>query len=53
MMLHRHFEKERNENMTTLADVAPKPVEDVSYETFEEVFEEEAPKRRGRPRKTE
>lgn len=39
MMLHRHFDKEREDNMTTTADFAPKEKSD------------EAPKRRGRPKK--
>ena len=48
MMLHRHFEAERDKNITTLADVTPKE------EFVSEVFppdEKEAPKRRGRPKK--
>ena len=46
MMLHRHFEAERDKNITTLADVTPKE------EFVSEVFPpEEAPKRRGRPKK--
>jgi len=51
MMLHRHFnEKNSAENMTTLADVTPH--EDKPY--VSDIFppaEEEAPKRRGRPKK--
>ena len=54
MMLHRHFEddKKRKENMTTSKDVTPKA------QFVSEVFPpdeeaEEAPKRRGRPKKTE
>lgn len=39
MMLHRHFDKEKEENMTTTADFAS------------EEKPEEAPKRRGRPKK--
>lgn len=47
MMLHRHFEKENEQNMTTLKDVTPKDEEFVP-----EIFPpEEAPKRRGRPKK--
>ena len=51
MMLHRHFEQGHNENMTTLKDVTPH----IETEYVSEVFppDEEAPKRRGRPRKTE
>ena len=49
MMLHRHFEAER-ENMSKTADVKPQDEEFVS-----EVFppDEETPKRRGRPKKAE
>ena len=52
MMLHRHFENEKNKNVTTLADVAPKPKTD---EFVSEIFPpEDAPKRRGgRTKKTE
>lgn len=47
MMLHRHFEKENEQNMTTLKDVTQNDEEYVS-----EIFPpEEAPKRRGRPKK--
>lgn len=51
MMLHRHFEADKEyKNMTKLADVTPHKEEFVS-----EVFppDEEAPKRRGRPKKSE
>ena len=49
MMLHRHFDKDRNENMTTLADV---------YEGKKEIpvpseEKEEAPKRRSKVKKSE
>lgn len=52
MMLHRHFEEQKNKNITTLADVTP------NAEFVSEVFPPdempvEAPKRRGRPKKTE
>lgn len=51
MMLHRHFEREKLNNMTTLADVSPKEErEDFVSEVFPPV-QEEAPKRRGRPKK--
>lgn len=54
MMLHRHFEAEnaKNENVTTLADVAPTPKQD---DFVSEIFPpEDAPKRRGgRPKKTD
>ena len=53
MMLHRHFEaeKNKNENVTTLADVTAKSKED---EFVSEIFPpEDAPKRRGRPKKTD
>lgn len=50
MMLHRHFENEKQENMTTLADLIPVEKEG---EFVSEVFppEEVQPKRRGRPKK--
>ena len=51
MMLHRHFEQGHNENMTTLKDVTPHEDEEFVSEVFPP--DEEAPKRRGRPRKTE
>jgi len=52
MMLHRHFEAEKEKNITTLADVTPKE------EFVSEIFPPdekpvEAPKKRGRPKKTE
>ena len=49
MMLHRHFEneKKRNENMTRLEP------EDYVSDVFPPDEETEAPKRRGRPKKTE
>lgn len=45
MMLHRHFEKEKSKNVTTLKDVTPteQPKEEKSVEA----------KRPGRPKKTE
>lgn len=49
MMLHRHFEGIKNDNMTTLADVSPK-LEGEDF--FEESPSEEKPKR-GRKKKTE
>ncbi len=53
MMLHRHFENEkRNENITTTNDVSPTE----KKEHISEVFppdEAVAPKRRGRPKKTD
>ena len=54
MMLHRHFEQEKNKNITTLADVTPgaKKEEFVS-EIFSPEEPVEAPKRRGRPRKVD
>ena len=51
MMLHRHFEQEKNNNMTTLADVTPKVETECVSEPNEESVE--APKRRGRPKKGE
>ena len=54
MMLHRHFENEKNknENVTTLADVAPTPKKD---EFVSELFPPEVPQKRrgGRPKKTD
>ena len=52
MMLHRHFDEQKNENITKLDDVTPKT------EFVSEVFPPdegpvEAPKRRGRAKKTE
>ena len=44
MMLHRHFESEKNKNITKLADASDKE-KDVRETP------DEAPKRRGRPRK--
>jgi len=49
MMLHRHFEQNKDNQMTTLADVTPKVKRDVPQP--EEPIE--APKRRGRPKKGE
>lgn len=53
MMLHRHFEAEKNKNVTTLEDVTPKPAK--KDEFVSEIFPpEDAPKRRGgRAKKTE
>lgn len=51
MMLHRHFEQGHNKNMTTLKDVTPHEKEEFVSEVFPP--DEEAPKRRGRPKKTE
>lgn len=50
MMLHRHFENEKNQATTTLADM------NTQQEFVSDVFPPdeppvEAPKRRGRPRK--
>ena len=55
MMLHRHFEGQNNENITTLADVTPTAKEE---KFVSEVFPPdekpvEAPKKRGRPKKVE
>lgn len=54
MMLHRHFESAnaKNENVTTLADVAPTPKQD---EFVSELFPPEEPTKRrgGRPKKTD
>lgn len=51
MMLHRHFETEKEKNITKLEDVAPK--EEFVSEVFPPDDPVEAPKRRGRPKKTE
>jgi hypothetical protein len=52
MMLHRHFEAEKDyKNMTKLADVTPHEEEKFVSEVFPP--DEGAPKRRGRPKKTE
>ena len=52
MMLHRHFEAEKNKNVTTLEDVTPKPKQD---EFVSEIFPPEEPTKRrgGRPKKTD
>lgn len=47
MMLHRHFDGERNENMTTLADVTPH-TEFVSAVFPPDKETVEAPKKRSR-----
>ena len=49
MMLHRHFEAEKEKNITTLEDVTPK--ERFVSEVFPPDEPIEAPKRRGRPKK--
>ena len=51
-MLHRHFEQEKQKNITTLKDVEPKE------EFVSEIFppneaENKETKKRGRPKKTE
>lgn len=53
MMLHRHFEAEKEKNITTLADVTPHEKEEYVSEIFppDEETPVEAPKRRGRPAK--
>lgn len=51
MMLHRHFEQTKNENITTLKDVTPR-AEFVS-EIFTAEENEEQPKKRGRKTKEE
>lgn len=50
MMLHRHFEHEKNHNMTTLADVTPKVEKkaESNSEVFPPIVPVEAPKKRGR-----
>ena len=54
MMLHRHFEKERNPNMTTLADVTPAMEKKTDFvsEVFPPIEPVDAPKKRGRKPKT-
>lgn len=53
MMLHRHFEHEKNPNITTLADVTPK-VERKAFasEIFPPIEPVDEPKKRGRKPKT-
>lgn len=53
MMLHRHFEKGNQQNMTTLADVTPKAKKEFVSEIFPPEEPAEAPKRKGRPKKGE
>ena len=53
MMLHRHFEQEKDKNITTLEDVAPKAKKEHVSEIFPPDDPVEAPKRRGRPKKVE
>lgn len=50
MMLHRHFEEEKKKNLTTTADLTESD-EFVSNVFPPDADAEEAPKRRGRPRK--
>ncbi len=52
MMLHRHFETEKEKNITKLENVTPQ-VEYVSDVFPPEEVPNEAPKRRGRPKKTD
>ena len=56
MMLHRHFEAEKNKNMTTLQDLTP-AAREKKEEFVSEVFPPEEPaeasRKRGRPRKSE
>ena len=47
MMLHRHFEKDKQENMTKLSDVTPEAKKETALKNANE-----APKR-GRKKKTE
>ena len=49
MMLHRHFEAEKENNITKLEDLAPR--EKFVSEVFPPEEPMEAPKRRGRPKK--
>lgn len=51
MMLHRHFEAEKNKNITTLKDVTPK--EEFVSEVFPPQEEEQEKPKRGRKKKTE
>ena len=54
MMLHRHFEeKGKQQNITTLADVTPKAKKEFVSEVFPPDEPAEAPKRRGRAKKSE
>ena len=50
MMLHRHFDSLKNDNMTKLADVSPK-MEGEDF--FEESNPSEEKPKRGRKKKTE
>lgn len=50
MMLHRHFENEKNENITKLEDVTPKEYVSEVFPPEEPV---EAPKRKPRTKKAE
>ena len=49
-MLHRHFETEKEKNVTTLADVSGDEKKEFTSEIFPP---DEAPKKRGRSKKTE
>jgi len=53
MMLHRHFEREKQKNMTTLADMTSGAKEEYVSDIFPPEEPVEAPKRRGRPKKTD
>lgn len=54
MMLHRHFEKEnQNEHITKLSNVSLKEKEYVSEVFPPDENTVEAPKRRGRPKKSD
>lgn len=50
MMLHRHFEAEKEKNVTKLADVSGEEKEEFISEIFPP---DEAPKKRGRKKTTE
>lgn len=52
MMLHRHFEEQKKQNMTKLENVSPKS-EEFASDVFPPEDAADAPKRRGRPRKNE
>lgn len=52
MMLHRHFEAEKSKNMTKLSDVTPTAKKEFVSEIFPPEEPVEAPKRRGRQKKS-
>lgn len=53
MMLHRHFEADKEKNVTKLADVSPDGNEDFVSEVFPPDEEQTETPKRGRKKKTE